>query len=173
MWAIKRRQKGFTVVELLIVIVIIAILAAIVIVAYNGVQARASFSKAQQDLKNITKALSLYHVDHESYPISVGRPGCTYEWCGWDQVTGDDFINGLSPQYMSQIPQMPTTNEARDTYLYRSSANGSDYQLLRYRGSELGGLPDAERGGPLSATTDGYLNVAWGYRTTDPSLGWW
>ena len=171
MWAIRDRQKGFTIVELLIVIVVIATLAAIVVVAYNNVQARASFSKEQQDLKAITKALGLYHADHASYPISVGRPGCTYDWCGWDQATGDDFINGLAPQYVSKLPQMPTSNAANDTYLYRSNGSGSDYQLLRYRAA---GLPAIEmQNNPLLATTDGYNGLAWGYRTTDPSLGWW
>lgn len=175
---VKQKQResagGFTIVELLIVIVVIAILAAIVIVAYNSVQARASFSKERQDLKTITKALGLYYVDHDKYPISVGRPGCTYDWCGWDQATGDNFINGLSPQYVSQLPQMPAANASNDTYLYRSSANGSDYQLLRYRGSDIGGLPAIERqNNDLLATGNGYDSLAWGYRTTDPSVGWW
>jgi prepilin-type N-terminal cleavage/methylation domain-containing protein len=44
------RQKGFTIVELLIVIVVIGILAAITIVAYNGVQQRATASATQSDL---------------------------------------------------------------------------------------------------------------------------
>lgn len=166
------RRNGFTIVELLIVIVVIAILAAIVIVAYNNVQAKASFSKEQQDLKTITKALGMYHVDHERYPISVDQPGCTYDWCGWDQATGDAFIDGLVPQYVSKLPQMPAANAARDTYLYRSSANGSDYQLIRYKGADLGGLPDVEKNNPLSADGD-YTGLAWGYRTTDPSFGWW
>lgn len=174
MWATNNRRSGFTIVELLIVIVVIAILAAIVIVAYNNVQAKAGFSREQQDLKTITKALGLYRVDHDSYPISVGRPGCTYDWCGWDQVTGDSFINGLSPQYVSRLPQMPASNAANDTYLYRSNASGSDYQLLRYRGSDIGGLPATEKqNNPLLATTNGYDGLAWGYRTTDPSAGWW
>jgi type II secretion system protein G len=169
MWAMNSRQKGFTIVELLIVIVIIAILAAIVIVAYGSVQARASFSKEQQDLKSITKALGLYYVDHDSYPNTIGQSGCTYNWCGWDQVTGDAFITGLSPQYIARIPQMPAANAANDSYLYRS--DGVDYQLLRYKAD---GLPTIEmQNNPLLATTQGYNGLAWGYRTTDPSVGWW
>ena len=51
------KQRGFTIVELLIVIVVIAILAAITIVAYNGIQTRARESKMNMDLMNISKAI--------------------------------------------------------------------------------------------------------------------
>jgi|GEM_PF-811753 len=53
-WA---KQKGFTIVELLIVIVVIAILVAIVIVAYNGVQRRAAEAKRESDLSTYYKAI--------------------------------------------------------------------------------------------------------------------
>ncbi len=47
------KSQGFTIVELLIVIVIIGILAALVIVAYNGIQARASDTKRVTDMQNV------------------------------------------------------------------------------------------------------------------------
>ena len=56
MWA-KHKQTGFTIVELLIVIVVIAILAAITIVAFNGIQNRANDSAVKSDLANIAKQL--------------------------------------------------------------------------------------------------------------------
>lgn len=51
------RQAGFTIVELLIVIVVIGILAAITVVAYNGVQERAQEAKRDSDLSQYYKAI--------------------------------------------------------------------------------------------------------------------
>jgi prepilin-type N-terminal cleavage/methylation domain-containing protein len=51
------RQRGFTIVELLIVIVIIGVLASIVIIAYNGIQDQARAAKIQDDEKTIVKAI--------------------------------------------------------------------------------------------------------------------
>lgn len=52
------KQSGFTIVELLIVIVIIGILAAITVVAYNGVQTRAQETKIKTDIATLVKAVS-------------------------------------------------------------------------------------------------------------------
>lgn len=54
-----KQQSGFTIVELLIVIVVIAILAAITIVAYNGIQDRARNSSIQADLTTFSKKIEL------------------------------------------------------------------------------------------------------------------
>lgn len=165
----KYSASGFTIVELLVVIVVIGILAAISIVSYNNVQARANYSKAQQDMKSITKALSLYYVDNASYPNTINQAGCTYNWCGWDQVSGDAFITGLSPKYIAQIPQLPTSYASNNSYLYQS--NGVDYQLLRYKGDGLPSI-EAQSSNPLLATTEGYNGLAWGYKTNVGSP-WW
>jgi prepilin-type N-terminal cleavage/methylation domain-containing protein len=54
---IEKNKNGFTIVELLIVIVVIAILAAITVVAYNGIQDRAKNSKRDSDVALYTKAI--------------------------------------------------------------------------------------------------------------------
>src|SRR5665811_1195110 len=68
LWA---KQKGFTIVELLIVIVVIGILAAITIVAYSGIQQRAVVASLTSDLDNASKLLKLFQVDNSAYPATI------------------------------------------------------------------------------------------------------
>ena len=63
-----QKQNGFTIVELLIVIVVIGILAAITIVAYNGVQDRAKVSRVAHDLQTFTNVFAQYYADNGTYP---------------------------------------------------------------------------------------------------------
>ena len=61
-------ETGFTIVELLIVIVVIGILAAITIVAYNGIQGRANDTSIQNDLRTFSKLLEISNNDNGTYP---------------------------------------------------------------------------------------------------------
>lgn len=71
-------SRGFTIVELLIVVVVIAILAAITIVAYNGVTNRAKASAAQTAAENATKKVLIYKVDNsDTPPASLADIGLT------------------------------------------------------------------------------------------------
>lgn len=63
-----KTKSGFTIVELLIVIVVIAILAAISIVAYNGIQERARVSTAKSDLSSLGKQVGIFMVDDGAPP---------------------------------------------------------------------------------------------------------
>jgi prepilin-type N-terminal cleavage/methylation domain-containing protein len=65
-----RLQPGFTIVELLIVIVVIGILAAITIVSYNGVTARANTASAQSAAQVVANKAELYNSDVSHYPYA-------------------------------------------------------------------------------------------------------
>lgn len=67
----KNQKAGFTIVELLIVIVVIAILAAITIVAYNGIQSRAKTTSAQSAAQQVTKKAQIYNTEVGRYPLSM------------------------------------------------------------------------------------------------------
>ena len=75
-----RLNHGFTIVELLIVIVVIAILAAVSVVAYSGIQQRATASKAASTATQIYKGFEAYYALEGHYPLTAaldsGREGC-------------------------------------------------------------------------------------------------
>ncbi len=66
------KKRGFTLVELLVVIAVIGILAAIAIPAYLGVQTRTRREAAVTDLQNLASAMELYYQEHNRYAPSDG-----------------------------------------------------------------------------------------------------
>ena len=71
------KQRGFTIVELLIVIVVIAILAGIVIVAYNGISSKARASALISTLDQASKKVEIAKVSGATdvYPASLSAAG--------------------------------------------------------------------------------------------------
>ena len=67
----KRNYTGFTIVELLIVIVVIGILAAIAAVAFGTVQSRARDSERASEIASLQKALDLFHAENGRFPTIV------------------------------------------------------------------------------------------------------
>lgn len=69
----KYSQKGFTIVELLIVIVVIGILAALVLNTFSGVQRRARDTERQTDINSIATQLEVYYNDNGGYPVLASQ----------------------------------------------------------------------------------------------------
>jgi prepilin-type N-terminal cleavage/methylation domain-containing protein len=148
----KRRPtySGFTIVELLIVIVVIAILAAITIVAFNGVNARAQDSKRAQDVSSIKKALTAYEIVNGGVPRTTGSSytgGVTYS--GWDASISPNWLAFLRADH-GQMPIDPV-----NTITGTNPPAGGNFTYFYYCYSA--------GSGPLPATD----NVVVGYHKSD------
>jgi type II secretion system protein G len=145
-WA---KQTGFTIVELLIVIVVIGILAAITIVAYNGIQQRGRDSDRKSGISTIQKALELYHADNGGYPTCVANVTYIAGGARGSCITdGAGFIGSLAPKYIQKVPQDPTgTGDFRYFYVYGSkkmsdttySASSDDNYIIGVHFESQGG----------------------------------
>jgi len=114
---------GFTIVELLVVIVVIGILAAITIVSYNGISQKANIASLQSDLENASKVLKLDQAqnNNEDYPLSLsvansgkGVPassGTTYQYQLNNSVTPKTFCITATKSNLSYY----ANNDSRPT----------------------------------------------------------
>lgn len=130
---IKKTSRGFTIVELLIVVVVLAILATIVIVAYNGIQERARNAKRQSDLSSVQKKLETYNAENGEYPRTTNNPKSN--WRAADVRTDDNCFSGTSqPDWVPGISGLPQSDQSstgvdgmKGCYLYVS--NGAEYVI--------------------------------------------
>ena len=67
----KRKVRGFTIIELLVVLAVIAVLSSIAIVRFSSVQASGRDSKRLSDVSQIQKALGLYQIDNRFFPVQT------------------------------------------------------------------------------------------------------
>lgn len=67
---LKHNNQGFTIVEMLIVIVVIGILATISVVTFNGVRDRANVARKEADISNIVKSAEIYRTINQGFPDS-------------------------------------------------------------------------------------------------------
>lgn len=112
-----KKDEGFTIVELLIVIVVIAILAAISIVAYNNVSKKANASAAQSDLSNFERKLMAYHAVQGTFPTSVADMADD-GFAATDKMSWGDYSEGASTprgKYKVLTDHFSTSNSG-DTY---------------------------------------------------------
>lgn len=67
----KRIYGGFTIVELLIVIIVISVLAAISIIAYGSLQKRAAQAAVQSELASVSRSIDMFYAQNDTYPVSI------------------------------------------------------------------------------------------------------
>ena len=141
----KKATSGFTIVELLIVIVVIAILAAITIVAYNGIQTRAKNTKTLVATEQAIKLLGSYKAINGAYPTGysyacIGEYDsdvCQYSSPGAPEVTEQSSFKsaiasvGTMPQPSPEIYAKSGTRTGGGAY-YRVSQQDVVYHLVGF-----------------------------------------
>lgn len=108
-------QRGFTLVELLIVVIILAILAAILVPQFASSTDDAKLSALDASLSNMRSAIDLYYQQHGSYPSAAAASGATCPGGGAAGTgainTAQAFIDQMS-RYTNSAGQSCTTRDA-------------------------------------------------------------
>ncbi len=136
----KKRQKGFTLIELMIVIVIIGILATLLIPRIMERPEEARRIKAKADIKTIESALKLYKIDTGNYPTTeqglealIRKPDTSPVPTKWreggylegDEVPKDPWAN---PYYYTASSTSGGTAGSSGTL----GASARDYEIVSY-----------------------------------------
>jgi len=134
------KDKGFTIVELLIVIVVIGILAAITIVAFNGIQQRGRDAQRKSDIASITKALELYYIDNGEFPLANGSTTINSSWSTTADASWQNFKTIIAA-YMKSVPADPSNTSGLPSVNSSTAGYSYDYYVFRnstYCGSTAG-----------------------------------
>ncbi len=91
MLTLLKREKGFTLIELMVVVLIIAILVAIAVPVFNIARAAAQRRTCQANLRTLDGAVQTYNADQDGWPGSIAD---------------------LVPDYVKEAPQCPTDQQA-------------------------------------------------------------
>lgn len=122
MISLKKNNKGFTIVELLIVIVVIGILALLVITAYSGIQAKARNSKRQTDLASLQTHLEAFYNDNGYYPSLTDMNTASF----YPQLKGLDATALTDPSNATQSKTLVAAPAAKSySYVVQDSSGAS------------------------------------------------
>lgn len=157
----RQSQSGFTLVELLVVIVVLAIIVTITVMAYINIQADSRDSKRLTDADSIVKNLQLYAVRNGRYFTHLSGNG---DWETSHEDNPGDFLTPLVDQgFMNEVPVDPTNSNPYYYAYYRYSAGASGCDSSK-GAFFVFGIKDLETTGRPSPKSPGWScpNRDWG-----------
>lgn len=119
--AMQHRQGGFSLIEIMVVVIIIGLLVGIIAPQVGDSADKARIQKAKADFKNIETALQMYHLDNFNYPTTEQGLEALMTKPSQAPVPRSYKKNG----YVKQLQQDPWGRN----YLYESPAEGHDYNI--------------------------------------------
>jgi type II secretion system protein G len=150
---ISKTPRGFTIVELLIVIVVIGILAAITMVTYANIQQRGRDSGRLSDMKAIQTALENYKTINTTYPNPTS---VNADWEESHEDNPGDFMEYLvSGGFINKVPIDPINNSAMRYRYYRYPAGYYDCDATKGAYYVIG-IVDLESSGRPAASSPGW-----------------
>lgn len=141
-----RQSRGFTIVELLIVVVVIAILATIIVVSYNGITKSAYNSQVVSGVRSYYQVIQAYYAENGSYPQTTGEKN-------GDAIGMTCLGVGYKNQYCGKVTNTdvyedPVFNQQLAAYLKGNGSPISDVSV---------GVPG-----------ESYIGAVYGIDTVDP-----
>lgn len=121
MKSLRNRSSGFTIIELLIVIVVIAILAGLVLNAFGNIQARARDTERRNDINAIHTQLELFYTDNSAYPDALSELTNLNAEALVAPNDGEDYT--YTPAEDGSSYTLSADLEAEDTTFSRNSLN--------------------------------------------------
>ncbi len=135
-----RNSRGFTLIEVTVTVAIIALLSAGILFGISEASQKARDADRVADLRTLQSAIELYKQKYGQYPARCpnATPPVAGGWSGqlgtdYACASGNQYILGLAPEFISALPRDPKLNGTQSGYVYTVNPTGTVYKLMAKR----------------------------------------
>ena len=111
-------DKGFTLIELIVVIAVLGVLATLIIPRVVGVKSKAETAAMEANEKIIKNALERYYLKHETYPEKL------------KDLVDERYLDEIPDGFVNHGDKIP--DDFENYYVYEQEDDGKDYSLKKY-----------------------------------------